>query len=167
MAEVLLCTREDIMTRTSLSGNIDMDKITPFIKTAQDIHVQSMLGTKLYDKILEDIGDDDLTATYEALVVNYVKPVLIHYAVADFLAFHAYSVENGGIYKHTSDSGEVVSKAEVDRLVQKQRDIGDHYRDFLVKHLSLNNDLYPEFNDYQAEGMYPTGSNNGFTGWVL
>jgi hypothetical protein len=60
-----------------------------------------------------------------------------------------------------------VSKAEVDRLVQKQRDIGDHYRDFLVKHLSLNNDLYPEFNDYQAEGMYPTGSNNGFTGWVL
>ena len=121
-----MCTREDIMTRTSLSGNIDMDKITPFIKTAQDIHIQGLLGTKLYDKILQDIADDDLSATYETFVLEYVKPVLIHYAVADFLAFHAYSVENGGIYKHSSDTGEIVSKSEVDRLVQKQRDIGNH-----------------------------------------
>lgn len=155
------------MTRTSLSGNIDMDKITPFIKTAQDIHIQGLLGTKLYDKILQDIDEDDLSSTYESFVLEYVKPVLIHYAVADFLAFHAYSVENGGIYKHSSDTGEIVSKSEVDRLVQKQRDIGDHYRDFLTKHLSLNNDLYPEYSEYQEEGMYPTNSNNGFTGWVL
>lgn len=155
------------MTRTSLSGNIDMDKITPFIKTAQDIHIQGLLGTKLYEKILGDIEEDDLSTAYESFVLEYVKPVLIHYAVADFLAFHAYSVENGGIYKHSSDTGEIVSKSEVDRLVQKQRDIGDHYRDFLTKHLTLNNDLYPEYSEYQEEGMYPTNSNNGFTGWVL
>lgn len=167
MAEVLLITRDDIMTRTALSGNIDMDKITPFIKSAQDIHIQGLLGTKLYDKILADILEDDLSSTYETLVVKYVKPVLIFYAVADFLGFHAYNVENGGIFKHSSDTGETVAKQEVDMLVQKMRDMGDHYRQFLAKHLSLNTSLYPEYNDYQAEGLTPKNDYNGFTGWVL
>ena len=167
MAEILLCTREDIMTRTALSGNIDTDKLTPFIKTAQDIHIQSLLGTVLLDKILSDIYDGTLSTTYENLVLDYVKPVLIHYAVADFMSFHSYSVENGGIYKHISDTGEVVSKDEVDALVKRQRDIADHYRSILVRHLVLNDELYPEYSAYQDDGIYPSNKSNGYTTWVL
>jgi len=167
MAEVLLCTRDDIMTRTALSGSIDTDKITPFIKSAQDIHIQGLLGTKLLEKILTDIDEGDLSSTYENLVTKYVKPVLIHYAVADFISFHAYSIENGGVFKRNSDTGQVVEKNEVDGLVRKQRDIADHYRTQLVRHLALHNDLYPEYSEYQDDGYYPTGKQNGFTGWVL
>lgn len=167
MADILLCNREDIMTRTAISGNVDLDKITPFIKSAQDIHIQAILGTKLYDKILGDIEDGDLTDTYENLVIKYVKPVLIHLATSDFMSFHAYSVENGGIYKHTADTGEVVSKDEVDGLVKKQRDIGDHYRSMLVKHLCANMELYPEYGEVDEEGINPSHSQNGYTGWVL
>lgn len=155
------------MTRTALSGSIDTDKITPFIKSAQDIHIQGLLGTKLLDKILGDIEDGDLTSTYENLVTKYVKPVLIHYAVADFIAFHAYSINNGGVFKQTSDTGQVVEKKEVDGLVRKQRDMADHYRTQLVRHLSIHSEDYPEYSDYQDDGYYPTGKQNGFTGWVL
>lgn len=167
MAEVLLCTREDIMTRTALSGNIDMDKITPFIKSAQDIHIQQILGTNLLNKLLQDITDGDLTDTYENLVLSYIKPVLIHYAVADFISFHAYSVENGGVYKHSSDTGEVVAKEEVDSLVKKQRDIGDHYRHLLVKQLTTHMDLYPEYGEANIDGINASHKSHGWTGWVL
>lgn len=167
MADILLCNREDLMTRTAISGNIDLDKITPFIKSAQDIHIQGLLGTPLYDKILADVADDSLTGDYENLVLTFVKPVLIHYSISDFISFHAYSIENGGIYKHTADTGEVVSKDEVDSLVKKQRDIGDHYRGLLVKHLCNNMELYPEYGQSTTEGIHASKSQNGFTGWVL
>lgn len=155
------------MNRTNLSGNIDTDKLTPFIKIAQDIHIQGLLGTKLYDKILNGIEDGTISTAYEDFTIKYVKPVLIHYAVADLLAFHAYSVDNGGIFKHSSDTGEVVTKDEVDKIVKKQRDIGDHYRSFLVRHLQLHPENFPEYTDYQEEGIYPSGNYNGWTGWVL
>jgi hypothetical protein len=49
--DVLLITKEDIFKYTQLSGNFDVDKITPFIKIAQDIQVQELCGTVLYRRL--------------------------------------------------------------------------------------------------------------------
>ena len=51
MAEVLLINRADIMRLTGLNGNIDEEKILPHVKTAQDIHLQPIIGTNLLAKI--------------------------------------------------------------------------------------------------------------------
>lgn len=48
--DVLLVNRDDIMRITSLSGNVDLDKLLNHIKTAQDIHLQPVIGSKLMDK---------------------------------------------------------------------------------------------------------------------
>jgi hypothetical protein len=43
---------------------VDIDKVTPFVKIAQDIQVQEILGTKLYRKILTDVQADTLAGNY-------------------------------------------------------------------------------------------------------
>ena len=55
MATALFITRSDLVRNTFLSGNVDTDKFIQFIKIAQEVHVQQYLGTKLYDKIGQDI----------------------------------------------------------------------------------------------------------------
>jgi hypothetical protein len=45
---VLLIDKDTIFKYSQLSGNFDVDKLTPFIKIAQDIEVQGVLGTVLY-----------------------------------------------------------------------------------------------------------------------
>ena len=49
--KALFVTRHDISVFTAANGNIDNDKILPYINQAQDIHIQNYLGTELYVKI--------------------------------------------------------------------------------------------------------------------
>ena len=84
MATALFIKRADLVRNTALSGNVDPDKFLQFIKLAQEIHVRNYLGTDLYDKISNDIIDDDLSGDYLALVNDYIQPMLIHYAMAEY-----------------------------------------------------------------------------------
>ena len=69
MAQVLLVRRQDILKLTPINGNVDTDKITPFIKSAQDIHIQDILGTKLFEKLIDGVQNSNLTADYNTLLI--------------------------------------------------------------------------------------------------
>ena len=125
MATALFISRTDLVKNSIVDGNVDTDKFIQFVKIAQEIHIQNYLGSKLYDKISADIIADSLTGNYLSLVTDYVQPMLIHYAMVDYLPFAAYQVKNGGVFKHTSENAESASKDEVDFLVQKQRDFAE------------------------------------------
>jgi hypothetical protein len=80
------------------------------------MHIQNYLGTKLYDKISDDIIADTLTGDYLDLVNEYIQPMLIHFAMVDYLPFAAYEVKNNGLLKHRSENSETPSKDEIDFL---------------------------------------------------
>ena len=166
MAEALLITRDDLVRLTALGGNVDTDKFIQFIKVAQDIHIQGYLGTKLLDKIKQDIEDDTLTDPYLTLLVKYIKPMLIHWAMVEYLPFAAYTIANKGVYKHSSENSENVDKAEVNYLVEKQRDIAQHYTERFLTHMGTYSAIYPEYNTNSSGDMYPN-TNNFFKGWYI
>ena len=60
MAKVLFIRRDDLVRNSVISGNVDSDKFLQFIEIAQEIHIQNYLGTKLYDKLRNDIIADTL-----------------------------------------------------------------------------------------------------------
>ncbi len=80
--DILLVDKELIFKYTQLGGNVDVDKIYPFVKISQDIQVQELLGTKLYRYILDQVEAGTLTGNYQTLVSHYIQPMLIHYAMA-------------------------------------------------------------------------------------
>lgn len=162
----LFISRTDLVKNSILDGNVDTDKFIQFIKIAQEIHIQNYLGTKLYDKIASDIIGDTLTGDYLTLVTKYLQPMLIHYAMVDYLPFAAYQVKNGGVFKHNSENSETVSKNEVDFLVQKERDFAEYYTRRFVDYMCNNSNLFPEYNDNTNEDVYPD-KNVGGSNWVL
>ncbi len=166
MAEALLITRDDLVRFTSVNGNVDTDKFIQYIKIAQDIHIQNYLGTELLNKIKADIIASTLTGDYQSLVETYVKPMLIHWAMVEYLPFAAYTIANKGVYKHSSDNAENVAKDEVDFLLEKERKIAQHYTQRFIDYMSFNQQLFPEYNDNSNGDMYPD-TNNNFIGWVL
>lgn len=166
MAEALLITRNDIVKFTALNGNLDVDKYIQFIKIAQDVHIQSILGTDLLNKIKSDIVSNTLANPYLALLTDYIKPMLIHWAMVEYLPFAAYTIANKGVYKHESENSTTVEKNEVDFLVEKQRQIAKHYTDRFVDHIVFNTNLFPEYNSNSNGDMYPRTDTN-FTGWIL
>ena len=166
MAEALLITRDDLVRFTSVNGNVDTDKFIQYIKIAQDIHIQNYLGTELLNKIKADIIATTLSGDYETLVNTYIKPMLIHWAMVEYLPFAAYTIANKGVYKHSSENAENVAKVEVDFLLEKERKIAQHYTQRFIDYMSFNQQLFPEYNDNSNGDMYPD-TNNNFIGWVL
>ena len=244
MAEALLISRNDIVKFTALNGNVDTDSFIQWVKIAQDIDIQRILGTQLLQKLQAEIilaysgiptaisitnpgtgyttatgvtttgnasgltvditavgglvtvadidvagtgyklggqitidgGNNDAEITvdslytiptdYNNLLVTYVKPMLIHFAMSQFLPFAAYTIANKGVYKHNSENSTNVEKNEIDYLVQKELMIAQNYAERFIDYISFNNDLFPEYNTNSNGDMFPSTQNN-FTGWFI
>jgi hypothetical protein len=166
MATALFISRTDLVKNTILDGNVDTDKFIQFIKIAQEIHIQNYLGTDLYNKISSDIIASSLSGNYLTLVNKYVQPMLIHYAMADYLPFAAYQVKNGGVYKHQSENAESVEKSEIDYLVSKQRDFAEYYTRRMIDYITFNVSSFPEYSSNNNEDVYPD-KDAFFQGWVV
>lgn len=171
MAKALFITTKDIKRYSVLSGNVDPDKFIYMVEIAQDTEVQNYLGTKLLEKIqaliIAGTINDPANAAYKTLLETYVKPMTIYWALVCYMPFAAYTVANGGVYKHTSESSVTVDKDEVDYLVEKYRDIAQFYTNNFIDFMIYNQNTYPEYNANTQDDTYPDTSNADFGGWVL
>ena len=167
MAEALLIKPIDLKRFTFVDGNLDSDKLLQFVKIAQDIHIQSYLGTDLLDKIKNDIVAGTLTGAYLTLLETYVKPMLIHWAMVEYLPFAAYNVTNKGMYKITSENAETVDKNEVDFLIQKSRSLAENYSQRFVDYMVYNQSNFPEYTSNSNNDIYPNHGNGQITNWYL
>ena len=166
MATALFINRTDLVKNSILDGNVDTDKFIQFIKVAQQIDIQNLLGTDLYNKISGHIIAGNLAGNYLSLVNTYVQPTLIWFAQMNYIPFAAYQIKNGGVFKHSSETAQNVDKNEVDYLVGKAREYANYYSTRLVDYLSFHNDLFLEYNTNTDEDISPD-TNDLFNGWVL
>ena len=164
--EALLITRQDIVKYSNLNGNLDSDKMQQFVKLAQDIHLERILGSDLLNKIKAEIIAGTLADPYLTLLTTYIKPMLIHYALVEIIPFNAYQIANGGIFKHNSENSDSVSKNEVDFLMEKYRKVAEHYTERFQKYMSFNGSTFPEWNSNSNEDISPV-QDTPFSGWVL
>ena len=167
MATTLFITPKDLKSNTILNGNVDADLFIQFIKIAQQMHVQNFIGTQLYNAITNKIDTSTLTGNYLNLVNDYIQPMLIHFAMVDYLPFANYQIRNGGVFKHRSENSETPTREELDILVQKHRTFADFYAKRFVDYMSINaSATFPEYFTNSNSDMYPDQNPNP-SGWVL
>jgi hypothetical protein len=169
MAEVLLISPLEITRGTPLGGNVDTDKYIYLVKDAQIMHIEPILGTKLYEKLKTDFAANTLTGVYLQLVDDYIKPILVHMSCAEFVSIAPYRVQNGGMYKHLPSDAESMSLDEIHSLTKNQKAKADVYIDRLNRFLCDQNSNIPEYtsaqdNDYDEK---PNPSDNYFGGLFL
>lgn len=166
MATALFISRTDLVKNSIIDGNVDTDKFIQFIKIAQEIHITNYLGSKLYDKISADIVADTLTGDYLSLVSDFIQPMLIHFAMVEYLPFASFQIKNGGVFKHSSESSESVSKSEIEFLIQKQRDFSEYYTRRFVDYICFNSAKFPEYLNNSGSDIDPDKDVNP-TNWVF
>ena len=171
MATALFISRTDLVKNSIIDGNVDTDKLLGFLRVSQQIDIQNLLGTELYNKISADItsgagGGAGLTGNYLTLVTEFVQPTLIWFAQMNYIPFSAYSITNKGILKGSSETAQNVDKNEVDYLVSKAREYANYYSTRMVDYLSFNDNLFPEYNQNSNEDISPD-TDTTFNGWVL
>jgi len=146
MAYALFITRNDIIKNTPLNGSIDADKLLPFVRTAQEKQILTLLGTVLYDKLQADIlSNTAFTGYYLDLMNEHVKPTLIWYSAVEYIPFSQISFKSEGAVKHKSDQSEAPSQREIDYLKEQARQNADWYATRMQNYLISYSDQIPEY----------------------
>jgi predicted glycosyl hydrolase (DUF1957 family) len=166
---VLFVNEDKLKSSTAINYNVDTAFLLPFLKIAQDKHLQIILGTKLYDKLQNDIaGVDDatLTGVYKTLVDDYIQDAIIHYALVEALPFISFQIKNGSITQKNSENGTAATRQDVDYLVQKERDSAEFYGQRIVEYLCNDSSSFPEYSQNTGADLNPI-SNAYYTGIKL
>lgn len=167
MATALFINRTDLVKNTIINGNVDTDLFLQSVKLAQQTHILQYCGSALYDEISDKILNGNVDTDTQALLNDYLQPMLIHFSMVDYLPFCSYSIKNGGLFKTTSETGANVSKEEVDYLVQKHRSSAEFYTRRFIDYMSFHaSSKFPKYYENNNEQMQPEKSA-AFTGWVL
>jgi predicted glycosyl hydrolase (DUF1957 family) len=166
---VLFVNEDKLKSSTAINYNVDTAFLLPFLKIAQDKHLQIILGTKLYDKLQDDIagvGGASLSGNYKILVDDYIQDAIIHYALVEALPFISFQIKNGSITQKNSENGTAATRQDVDYLVQKERDSAEFYGQRIVEYLCHNSSLFPEYSNNTGADMNPI-PNAYYTGIKL
>ena len=169
---VLLISEIKLKAFTNINKNVDMDVLKAEIQIAQDIDLQTILGTKFYDHLLAQVTSTGNTfnANEKKLVDDYIQPFLIQQAYFQAMPNLQFRTMNRGIVQ-----GEMESATSVDietfkylRNIQKSR--ADFYMTRLMDYLLIGygQNQFPQYNSQSTkDGMIPDRTQKYMPGIVL
>ena len=151
----LFCNEDKLKSSTAINYNVDTAFLLPFLKIAQDKHMQVILGTDLYIKIEDEIAAGTLAGVYKTLVDDYVQDSIIHYALIEALPFISFQIKNGTVTQKNSENGSAASKEDLNWLIQKERDTAEFYGQRIVDYLCENSSSFPEYTSNSGADLSP------------
>lgn len=166
MANVLFLTRKDLMSLTPLEGNIDEDKWRYSVLAAQDMELELIIGSRLYEKLKDDVLGSNLTGKYKELVDSYIKRYLAYMVASEYVNYGGYRVANGGTFRHEPETGTPASASESARLSNLLRKKADYYGGRMVDFICANSNSFPEYYQHNT-GDVSKSNDNTSTQWLL
>jgi len=154
-AQVLLVTAEYVKKYTHLNDAVDQNLIHPSIYAAQDMYIESVIGTDLIVKIKEDTADSSISGNYETLRDKYIRPALAWWVMVDLLPHLAYKMDNGNLVQRTSEDTSPIDDARMKDLKDQAINKARHYTQRLSDYLCAKSSLFPEFSSNTEEKISP------------
>lgn len=143
---VLLLSEDILKDRTSIHGNVDPKLLFPEIKAAQDMYIHPILGTALYDRIIDDVdASGTTTGIYKTLLDDYIVDALLYYVLSGLPDAISFQFWNKGVVRKTGDNTELPSMSDLADISNKYRIRAEWYAERLNKYLKQNSSAFPEY----------------------
>lgn len=127
MDRILIISEKYITDNSEVQENVDINKIIRNIFIVQNTFVKRILGSALFEEVLEKIGDGTINdgAEYQDLFELYLKPITLNYSLYKALPFLTYTITNKTIVQKESDNSEGVELATIKFLQAQYKDSAD------------------------------------------
>lgn len=156
MQNTLLISEAKLKRFTDINNVLDTDLLSSAIREAQIITITRLLGSKLYDKIIDDVESDTLSGNYKSLVDDYVQDVLIYASYYEALEHIYLRPRNAGlVVPQGGDNNFAADVALYDKKRQSVKNKIEYFSERLVDYLCFNNNLFPEYGQETNDDIYP------------
>jgi hypothetical protein len=168
MADALFLSLTYLQNNTPLNANIDASELYPHAKTAEDIHIQEVIGTKLYDYlkgivIASKASPPVSISTNDRTLLEHLRNALIWYTVYDAFPFIGTKIRNIGIVQQNGDNLTNATDAKENKLEDKILNKAVAYMNIVKRYLCEYDDLYSEFkcDSWNLNPNLLTATNSG------
>lgn len=150
----MLISPNTVKASTYLVGNVDDGMVGAAIREAQEVHLQSIIGSELLYRIQElvynaitgntDTIDDAENECYKDCLDNYITPYMEQKVQAVLVLMVSYKTRNLGVI-HASDTNlNAPSINDVLLVQQRYNGVAAKYATALSKYLCQNKPCFPE-----------------------
>ena len=145
MTKVDFISTQYLKEVTSIEESVDDALLAPFIAITQDTVLQEALGSAYFNELQTQISTNTLTAVNEALIRDYIQPVIAHFTFWNVIPHIQYSVTNKSVVTRTDTASDKSVLEELKYFRNGVRDIGEYYLKRLNRELQINLVLYPTY----------------------
>jgi hypothetical protein len=126
----------------------------------------------LYEFLQAKITDGtigSLSAYYQDLLDDHIKPTLIWYSCVEYIPFSSVQFKSNGAVKQQSEQGVAPTKTEIDYLKQQAQTNADYYALRLQNYLIAYSNNIPQYLESVGNQtqIYPDQTNQFFGGIQL
>ena len=137
-----LITEEYFKTYSPISDNYNIKDIKPYFHVAEKLWIEPIIGTPLYEELLDEVEKDEVTPENATLLLN-IYPLLAFAIVYESLPFVGYHLSQVGITKGKSENSEPVSINDVNYISTQLRNQCETMKMLLKKFLDEHSEHYP------------------------
>lgn len=157
---VLLISEVKLKNFTNINKNVDMDVLKAEVQIAQDIDLQTILGSKFYHELLSKVQATGNTFNVDELILvnEYIQPYLIQTAYFNAIPHLMYRTLNRGIQEGNNEFGAPVEIETMKYLRSLQKQRADFYSQRLLDYLltGRGQNRFPSYNNSSTiDGMVP------------
>lgn len=138
-----------IKDSTILNENVDPKLIGPAIIEAQDMHIQTIIGSELYNAIDTMIGNHSISGTtnanYKLLLDTYIQPALKYYTLAELVLPMSFKLMNKSIASRSSENASPINVDDFALVRETFMNKAEFYATRLMNYLLDNRNTYPEY----------------------
>lgn len=147
MARVLLISEKTLKSNGVINNNVDGMYILPAIEYAQDAGLQPIIGTKLYNKLMDLVSDGSIQqeTDYKSLLDEYVTPYLLNKVTADIQIPLNYKLRNQGVVQNQAENTIVPTMKDIQYVIQNYEYKAIFYGNRLSDYLMANKSKFPEY----------------------
>jgi hypothetical protein len=149
----LLIEAQRLKQFSTINSNVDNKLIEPTIIIVQDIYLQSILGTDLYEEICNQVDAANVSVLNKTLLDQFIENYLLNMVVSQGLVDWNYKFSNKNVAKLTADNTLNADLSELERIGQKYIGQAEFYAKRLSAYLCDNAASYP---------LYLNGNNESW-----
>lgn len=143
MSIVYLISAQYIKDRSIINENVDNKYLNSTIVMCQDINLQQLLGSDLYNEIKTQVTASTLTAANTTLLNNYILPYLLNLVQAEIVIPATFKITNQSVVTKNSEVGSSVDARQLQMLKGQLDNQAQFYGERMRKYLLANTATYP------------------------
>ncbi len=154
----LLISADTFKRTTTVSQSVDENLLHPVILLAQDRYILPVLGTDLFEKLKTEV-EGTPAGNYLILLRDYVSKCLCQYTLATLYPVLRLRATRHSVIEMSSEQGSSASYDQIQPLIDNALDMAQFYREQMIRYLTNNTSLFPEYSSNSGSDISPTTRN--------